>query len=155
MADPAARDIMVEAVVTVSPDTSLRRIAEVLVEHRISGVPVTEADGTLVGIVTESDLLDEEKRRVRLPRTALFGVYLVPERVVREAFEEGETLTAQDIMTKRLVTVREDTPAREAVELMLSRKVNRVPVVREGKLVGLITRADALRALHAHWQATP
>jgi CBS domain-containing protein len=154
MENRTASEIMTAPVVTVAPDTSLRRIAELLVEHRISGVPVVEADGSVAGIVSETDLLDEEKRRVRLPRTALFGVYLLPEHVIREAFEEGESLTAQDVMTRRVVTVAADTPAQEVVELMLDRKINRVPVVREGKLVGIITRSDALRALHAHWRAT-
>lgn len=110
-----------------------------------------DRDRKVVGIVSESDLIDEEKRRVHLPRTALFGVFLVPEKVLQEAYEEGDRLAARDLMTRNVVTLPEETPAREVVVEMLARKVNRIPITCQGKLVGIITRGDALRAIEGHW----
>jgi CBS domain-containing protein len=154
MEDLTARDIMTQEPLTVSPGMSLREVAELLVRHRISGVPVVEADGTVAGILTEADLIDEEKRRVKLPRMALFGVYLVPEAVIRDAVDEGNSLTARDLMTRKVFTLPEDAPAREVAEEMVARKVNRIPITRDGKLIGIVTRADALRAITAHWRRT-
>jgi len=154
MNEPTAGDIMTPEVVAVTPKTSLREIAELLMQHRISGVPVVEPDGSVVGIVSESDLIDEEKRRVRLPRTALFGVFLIPEKVLREAYEEGDRLTARDLMTRKVFTLPESVPAREVIAEMLARKINRIPITRNGKLVGIVARADALRAIEAHAQTS-
>lgn len=147
-----AGDIMTREPLSVSPDITLRAIAELLGERRISGVPVVEADGTVVGIVSETDLIDEEKRRARVPRAALFGVFQLPERVLDEAFEHGDLLTARDLMTHPAFTLPEDVPMREVVEEMLSRKINRIPITHDGKLVGLVARSDVLRALEAQWR---
>lgn len=152
MEELTARDIMTTPVVTVTPQTTLREIAELLAEKRISGVPVVDEEGRVVGIVSETDLIDEERRRVALPRTTLFGVYTLPERVLREAYDEGDTLTAADLMTRRVFTLPEDTPAREVAEEMVARKINRIPITRDGRLVGIVTRADVLRAVLAHWR---
>jgi CBS domain-containing protein len=144
-------DIMTREVISVSPDTPLKAVAELLVDRRISGVPVTEADGTLVGVLTESDLLDEKRRRVAIPRMMLFGVYTLPEKLLQEAWEEGGKLTAADVMTRRLFTLPEDAPALQAANAIVERKINRIPIVRDGKLVGLVTRADILRAMARSW----
>lgn len=142
-----AADIMTREVISVSPDATLREAAELVTENRISGVPVVEADGTVIGILSESDLLDEEKRHVKLPRTALFGLFPVPEHVLKEAFEGGDLLKARDLMSTHVFTLPEDATAQEVVEEMLARKVNRIPITRDGKLVGIVARSDALRAL--------
>jgi CBS domain-containing protein len=152
MDDLTAADIMTTHVVTVTPDTTLGAVAELLVAHHISGVPVVEPDGTLVGILSETDLIDENKRRVKLPRTALFGVVLLPEALIREAWDEGNDLCAADLMSKRVFSLTEEAPAREVAGEMLSRKINRIPITRDGRLVGIITRSDLLRAVQAHWQ---
>lgn len=142
-----AADFMTRDVISVSPDTSLREAAELVAENRISGVPVVESDGTVVGILSESDLLDEEKRHVKLPRTALFGLFPIPEHVLKEAFEGGDLLKVRDLMSTHVFTLPEDAPAQQIVEEMLTRKVNRIPITRDGKLVGIVARSDALRAL--------
>jgi CBS-domain-containing membrane protein len=94
-------------------------------------------------------MIDEEKRRVHLPRTAQFGVFLVPEKVLQEACEDGNRLTASNLMTRKVVTLPEETPAREVVVEMLARKVNRIPITCEGKLVGIVTRGAPCRRLRA------
>lgn len=148
--DRTAGEIMTRDVVSVTPETTLHEIAELLIARNISGVPVVDTHGAVVGIVSETDLINEEKRRVAIPRSLLFGVFTIPESALREAFADGESLTAADLMTRHPYTVQEDTSAREVCRALVERQVNRVPVVREGRLVGVITRADVLRALHEH-----
>ncbi|MBI3911189.1 MAG: CBS domain-containing protein [Armatimonadetes bacterium] len=152
MDELCAGDIMTRAVITARPDTKLREIADLLVRHRISGVPVVDEENRVVGIVSETDLIDEEKRHAHIPRTALYGVMPVPDEVWVAAFEEGDQLTAAQLMTHRVVTLPETTSAREVAEEMLSRHVNRIPITRDGRLVGIVTRADVLRAVAAHWR---
>lgn len=151
MDDLTAADVMTAPVITITPDATLGVVAELLVTRHISGVPVVEPDGTLVGILSESDLIDENKRRVKLPRTALFGVVLVPEPLIREAWDEGNDLCASDLMSKPVFTLPHDVPAREVAEELLSRKIHRIPITQDGRMVGIVTRSDLLRAIRAHW----
>jgi CBS domain-containing protein len=151
MQELRAGDIMTRDVASVSLDTPLRAIVDRLVERRISAVPVVDG-GRVVGMVSETDLIDEEKRRVRLPRTLLFGVLPILEEAVREAYDEGASLTARDLMTREVFTVPVDTPARAVAEAMVTRKVNHVPVTSHGQLAGIIARADILRAVQAQWE---
>ncbi len=155
MDELTAADIMAREVVTVSPDTSIREVAELLVQRGISGVPVVDGDGRVLGIISETDLIDENKRNARIPRVALFGFFPVPEDTLRTAFEEGDRLTAADIMTRRVVSLPEDASARQVAQEMVTRHVNRIPVTRDGRLVGIITRHDVLQAIEAHWRKQP
>jgi len=146
-----AADIMTREVVTVPPDASLREVANLLVERNISGVPVVSREGELLGIVSETDLINSEKRRVRLPRTSLFGLLPIADDLIREAYDEGSNLTARDLMTTRLHTLPVHTPAQEVVNALVARRVNRIPILDGGRLVGIVTRNDALRALQKEW----
>jgi len=146
-----ARDIMATDVITVGPEATLHEIAQVLVDNHISGVPVVDAENNVIGIVSERDLIDEERRRVKLPRTLLFGVLRIPDDVLAEAYDEGNSLKAQDVMTRKVFTMPDDEPAREIAVEMLHRHVNRMPITRDGKLVGIISRADLVRAIDQHW----
>jgi CBS domain-containing protein len=152
MQELTAGDVMNPDVVAVRPDTPLREIVDRLVARRISAAPVVDGDGTVVGMVSETDLIDEEKRRVRLPRTLLFGVFPILEEAVSGAYDEGASLTARELMTGRVFTVTEATPARTVADEMVTRKINHVPVLREGQLVGIIARMDILRAVQAQWK---
>jgi CBS domain-containing protein len=138
-----ARDVMTSPVITVSPDTPVKEIAQLLLTHHISGVPVV-SDGKLVGIVTEADLLYKER-----PEVAEEGgiLRLFRRGQVAEAERKAEGMVARDVMTSPVVTVPEDTPVREVAALMARRQINRVPVVRGEQLVGIVSRADVLRAL--------
>ncbi|BCW98023.1 MAG: CBS domain-containing protein [Armatimonadota bacterium] len=139
-----AADVMTREVITVSADATLREVAEILTQAGISGAPVVDADGRLVGIISESDLLNEEKRREALPRTALYGAVPVSEEKLMRAYKGGMSLKAWDLMTRDVITADEDTPADEVCDLMITNRVNRIPVVRDGKPVGIITRSDLL-----------
>ena len=150
MSPLTAKDIMTQDVKTVSSEATLHEVAELFVEHHIGGAPVVDpATGELVGIVTEADLMNEKKRHAAIPRTALFGFALVAEERWRAAYDEGFALRAQDVMTRGVVTAAEDTPLAELSDLMVRRRINRVPVVRENRVVGIVTRGDVLRGLRA------
>ena len=127
---------------TVEPLTPLKEVARLLVERRVSGVPVVDDDGTVVGVVSEGDILVKE--RDRQSPASLLGHLL--------EWDEGNRLRreardAADAMTGPAVTIRPSRSVSEAASLMLDRSVNRLPVVdQHGKLVGIVTRADLVRA---------
>lgn len=134
-------DVMNRDVVTVAPGTLLKDVARTLVERRISGVPVVDDDGTVLGVVSEADILIKEQGRGG--RSSLF------ERVldVDTDSEKYSARDAADAMTTPALTIRPTRAASEAASLMLDRGVNRLPVVDpRGRLVGIVTRADLVRA---------
>jgi CBS domain-containing protein len=134
-------DVMNTDVVTVGPGAPLRDVARLLVERRISGVPVLDDDGTVLGVVSEADILVKE--RGRDGGASLF------ERVFEldTQSEKFGARDAADAMTTPAVTIRPTRSVSEAASLMLERSVNRLPVVdTHGKLLGIVTRADLVRA---------
>lgn len=147
MADLTARDVMTAVVYTVGPEMSLGEIAEILSAQGISGVPVVEADGKVIGIVSEADLIDEHKRDAAIPRVALYGLFPIPDDVLAKAYDGGRKLKARDVMTKRVITETEDRSVHELADLFVKHRINRVPILRDGKLVGIVTRGDLVRAM--------
>ncbi|MFN3286207.1 MAG: CBS domain-containing protein [bacterium] len=138
-----ARDVMTSPVITVTPDTPVKEIAQLLLAHHISGVPVVSLEGKLVGIVTEADLLYKERPEVE--EGGLLRLFRRGQ--LAEAERKAEGLVARDVMTSPVVTVTEEMPLREVAALMARRQINRVPVVRGDQVVGIVSRADVLRAL--------
>lgn len=143
-----AKDIMTKEVITVSPDMPVPEVAEILISNRISGVPVVNTEGELMGVVSEGDLLYKEKD-VKGPLTlSIMGALIYLERPQR--FEEELRKIAgsrvRDVMTKEVITVHEDAPIHEIANLMIDKGINRVPVMRHQHLVGIITRADIVRS---------
>lgn len=147
MAKQVAKEVMTRDVKTVEPHATLREVAELLENAHISGVPVVDLEGRVVGMVSEADLLNEDKVQAAIPRTALFGIFPIPEETLLKAYHQGATVQAQQVMHRDVVTAAEETPISELARLMVQSEVNRVPILREGKLVGIVTRADVLRAL--------
>jgi acetyltransferase len=144
-----AREIMNSAVVTVRSDTPISDIAKTLREHGISAVPVIDVDGSALGMVSEGDLIgrDEAAREARLDWWL-------------NMLAEGETLSAdfldsvrsaerraRDVMTAPVITVGEETEIDEIARLLTARRIKRVPVLRDGRIVGIVSRADLVRAL--------
>ncbi|HZP82325.1 MAG TPA: CBS domain-containing protein [Chthonomonadaceae bacterium] len=142
-----AKDVMTRDVKTVEPHTTVREVAELLASAHISGVPVVDLEGRVIGMVSEADLLNEDKVQAAIPRTALFGIYPIPEETLLKAYQEGATVQAQQVMHRDVVTAEEETPISELARMMVQSEVNRIPILRDGKLVGIVTRADLLRAL--------
>ncbi|HEU5216260.1 MAG TPA: CBS domain-containing protein [Gaiellaceae bacterium] len=137
------RDVMTSEVITVRPGTSLKEVATILTECRISGVPVVDEEGRVVGVVSEGDILFKERgpseRKGMLAR--LTEAHELEERLKHEAHAAAEAMTAP---AKTIVAWR---PVSAAAAQMLDEGVNRLPVVDDqGRLVGIVTRADLVRA---------
>jgi CBS domain-containing protein len=144
-----ARDIMVTDVITVKPETSVQDLARLLNEKRISGVPVVDDEGRVIGIVTESDLVLRVAGPHIPPHIELLGgiIYLENPHEMQEKLRKAMALTAGEVMTRDVVTVDQDRPVREIADLMVKRRVNRLPVVGDGRLVGIITRHEVISTL--------
>lgn len=137
-------DVMTRDPIAVSPDTRLREIAHLLTERQISGVPVVDDAGHCIGVVSEADLLVKQLSRPlsrRLPLEWILGERHDPAELRRRA-----ATTAAEAMSSPAITITADRPIREAAALMVDRKVNRLPVIAEGRVVGIITRSDMVRA---------
>jgi CBS domain-containing protein len=134
------RDLMTTDVITIGPEASLKEAARRMVEAGISGMPVTGESGQLLGIITEADFLPTESERSGTSRAA---------RLLRlftgDAEPFSKELSVEDVMTRDVVTVSPDADHSEAARLMERSWVKRLPVVDEGGLRGLISRADILR----------
>jgi CBS domain-containing protein len=117
-----ARDIMTHTVYTIRPEASAQEAAQLLDQKRISGAPVVDADGRLIGMVTEADIISKVDR---------------------------EGLRVADIMSHELIVVNEETRLEEIAALLSERKIKRVPVVEQGRLVGIVSRADIVHAVAA------
>ena len=143
-----AGDIMSTKVVTVSPSTSVRDVAELMVEKHVSGLPVLNDNGTLVGMVSEGDLLRRPEIGTEKQRRRWVSFFSGVDEQARE-FTKTHALRTCDVMTDQVIHISEDTPLGEAVGLMEKRNIKRLPVLSDGKLVGILSRADLLRALAA------
>jgi CBS domain-containing protein len=140
-----AGDVMIREVVTVGPDTPVLQIVQLLLARGISGVPVVDEDGTLVGVVSEGDLL----RRVEIgteKRRGSWRAFFTGTATLAEEYVRSHGALARDIMTHEVVTVERTTPLGEIANLMEERHIKRVPVLEDGKLVGLVSRSNLLRA---------
>jgi CBS domain-containing protein len=135
--------LMSRDVVTVSQETSLKDAAALLSRHGISGVPVCDAAGQVLGVVSEADILLKEEGRD--PEGGLFSWLFQRD---DESLAKAAARTAGEAMTSPPITIEPGRPVSEAARLMTEQAVNRLPVVAEGKLVGIVTRADLVRAFH-------
>ncbi len=144
-------EIMKRDVVTASPEESVETVARRLMEHGISGLPVVEADGKVVGMLTEGDLLRQAKR-VQVPGALeMFGGIIFLENTERfyEELRRMVAINAGNLMTKKVITATPRTTVEEAATLMVERSINRLPVVDDqGKLTGIITRQDLVQSMY-------
>jgi CBS domain-containing protein len=140
------RDLMSAPVVSVTPSASIGEAAKVMLDHRYSGLPVINADGELMGIVTESDFLRrvELDTDVRRPRWLDF---LRGAGRVAEEYARTNGRRVEEVMHYEVVTCSPDDPLKSAVDAMLAKRIKRLPVVENGRVVGIIARSDLLRAL--------
>lgn len=148
---PKAKDIMTTEVVTVKPTDTIEHLARVLTEHRISGVPVVDDRGALVGIVTEHDLIVREKR-LHIPTIMrLFDAYIMLERPGRmeDELRKMAAVTVDDISVKEVVTVTEETPVEEVATIMTERNMHLIPVVEGRTLKGIIGKMDLIKGMSA------
>jgi CBS domain-containing protein len=149
-----ARDVMTAPVVTVRPDTRVEEIAQLLLERRISGVPVVDDRGALVGIVTEGDLM----RRPEIGTERHRGWWLRffgDERARAEEYARAHGSRAEQVMTRNVVSVSDETSVAEIARLLEEHHIKRVPVIRDGRVVGIVSRANLLHGLAAQHDPTP
>ena len=145
-----AKDIMQTNVLHIKKDMLVRDIAKLLLENKISGVPVLDDDGKVIGVVTENDLIIKDKEPSFPSYIGILGSIIFLEGVKRydEELRKLAAMTAEEIMTKKGYTIEEDTPVEEIASIMVEKGVNRVPVVdEEGILVGIVSRADMLKTI--------
>src|SRR3954467_2158116 len=140
------KDIITWPVFSVGPEARCLPAVQPMLKHKIRGLPVVDADGNLVGIVTEGDFLRraETATERRRPRWLQFLVW--PGRLAGE-YVHTHTRKIADVMTTEPITVNEDTPIEHVVHLMEKHRIKRLPVVRDRQLVGIVSRANLLRAL--------
>lgn len=146
-----AFDIMTTDVVTISPDTPVGDIADLLLEKRISGLPVVDKAGKLVGVVSEGDLIHRQEIESSQHRSWWLELLSSREERARD-YAKFHGRLASDVMTKEVVSVNEDTEISDIAALLESKRIKRVPVCRDGKLVGVISRANLIQALSIAWK---
>jgi CBS-domain-containing membrane protein len=139
------RELMSPDVLTTGPETPLRDVAAILIDNQISGLPVCDAERHVMGVISEADILYKEHD----PLAGRFGgplAWIVDGSTPNDLVAKARAKTAREAMSAPAVTVRPYTSVTEAARLMTERQVNRLPVVQHDRLVGIVTRADLVRA---------
>ena len=147
----SARDIMTKKVITAARDTSIGELSRTLIQNNISGVPVVDSGGILIGMVTDGDIITEDLEPI-------FPIYFDPliiSYAYMDNFEKFEksmkeylATPIEEIMVKRVKTVKQDTPVSEIARIMVKYRINRIPVIDESnKVIGIIARADILKSM--------
>lgn len=149
-----ARDAMTPNPIAVPATLAVEECARILLDKRISAVPVVDADNHVIGIVSEGDLM--RRRESGTQRRYSWWLELIsdPETMARDFLKSGGHKVS-DVMTKQVVSVAEDTSLAAIAEVLEKRHIKRVPVVKDGKLVGIVSRADLVRALLLSGRAAP
>lgn len=139
-------DVMVKDVVSVGPEASVKDVAALMLQRRISGLPVVDGGGRVLGIVSEGDLIRRPEIGTDRAKAGWLHLFIGDEARARE-FVKSHGRKAREIMTQPAICVAADTPLTDVVQLMERHRVKRLPVLTGGKLSGIVTRADLLRAL--------
>lgn len=143
-----ASDIMTAPVITAAPGDTVLDIVKLMLEHRISALPIVTAGGTLVGLVSEGDLMRRSEIGAH-DYTSWWLSAIGGQMRLAEEFVKTHGMTADEIMTTNVVTVTPDTPAWKIAEILEKHKIKRVPVIDDGAVVGIVSRANLLQALAA------
>lgn len=141
-----AADIMMSNVITVKPDQSVQDVAEILLTRRISGVPVVDTAGKLVGIVSEGDLMRCADAGTEHHRSWWLRLIMGREGLANEYIKEHARQVAE-VMTRSVLTAKPDTSIGDIADLLERNGIKRVPIVQDGKVVGIVSRANLLQAL--------
>jgi len=141
-----ARDIMTTNVLKATPDQSIHDVVHKLLERSVSALPVVDDTDRLVGIISEGDLLRRVETGTERKRSWWLDMMVSSEERSRD-FLKSHAVHVRDVMTQKVISVAEDTPASEIAGILEENRIKRVPVVREGRLVGIVSRADIIRAL--------
>lgn len=149
-----AADVMTRNVLSVPPDQTIEDAAKLMLERGISGLFVVDAKGDLVGVVTEGDMLRRDEIGTERQRSWWLRILASPSRQAAD-FTRAHGRHVRDVMTEEVVCVASGADLEEVVELMETRHIKRVPVTEDGRVVGVISRSDLLRALVGRARAVP
>jgi CBS domain-containing protein len=144
-----AKDIMTRDVLTVKPDTSIEELSAILVQNEISGVPVVDDSGALYGVVTENDLISRNKR-LHIPTVVSFldaAIYLESSKKFEQEVKRLTATRVGDICSRKVVTITEDTTVIDIAEIMSEKKAHLLPVLKAGKVVGIVGKRDMVKAV--------
>lgn len=144
-----AKDIMTKDVISVKPDTSIEALSSLLVKYEISGVPVVDDSGALFGIVTDNDLISRNKR-LHIPTVVSFldaAIYLESSKKFEQEVKRLTATRVGDICVRKVVTIGEDTTVVDIATIMSEKKVHLLPVIKAGKLTGIVGKRDMVKAV--------
>jgi CBS domain-containing protein len=153
-----AMDVMTTKVITVTPDTTIRDLARVLCDNAISGVPVVDQDTRVVGIVTEGDLLHRTETATEhhtQRRHSRWLASIASDRELARDYVKSHGRHVSDVMTHEVIAVEDTTELGEIASIFETKRIKRVPVLHHGALVGIVSRANLVRALAAAETARP
>ena len=148
-------DIMTREVVTVAETDTLQEVSKIFFEKSISGAPVLDSKGKIIGMVSESDIVKsvrpyQERLKMVYPSLSFMSVTFeknTEEKAIAEVVREVQMKTVGEIMSREVHSLTPDDPISKAITMINEENVNRLPVIREGDIVGIVTRADILRCL--------
>jgi CBS domain-containing protein len=141
-----ASDVMVTDVITVKPDSNVQDVAALLLANRISAVPVIDDAGKLVGMVSEGDLLRRSEANTGHERAWWLRLLMGRENLAAEYLREHSRKVA-DVMTRGIISAEPDTPVADIATLLERHRIKRVPIIRNGNVVGIVSRANLIQAL--------
>ena len=147
-------DVMTRRVVSVTPEATIRHAIRLMLDNHISGLPVIDDKAKLVGIVSEGDFLRRSEIGTERKRSRWLDALLGPGQPAND-YVHSHGLKVKEVMTRKPITVQEDTPLDQVVHLMERRSVKRLPVVRGEKVVGVVSRANLMRALASMYRTAP
>lgn len=150
-----AQDVMTTQVITVRPDAPVREVARIMVEHRISGLPVQDEHGRLLGIVTDGDIYRRAELGTARDRRRNWLSLFIGDALLAEDYVEAHGRTARDVMTSDVIAVAPGTSLRQIADLFETRRIRRVPVAKDGKVIGIVSRANLVQALAASSPSEP
>ncbi len=139
-------DVMTRRVISIAPEAGIRDAMELMLKNRISGLPVIDSSGTLVGVLSETDFLRRAETGTERKSSPWYDAFFGSGESAR-AYIRAHGLKVEDLMSRTPITVTDNSPLEKAVDLMEQHRIKRLPVVRGGKVVGIVTRANLLRAL--------
>jgi CBS domain-containing protein len=141
-----ARDVMVSPVITVRPSSSVKEVATTLLERRVSAVPVVDDQGKLVGIISEGDLMHRAEAGTERQRSWWLLGWTGDETLAAE-YVKAHARKVADVMTRNVITATPETPLHEIAALLERNSIKRVPIVKDGQLVGIVSRANLIQAV--------
>jgi CBS domain-containing protein len=141
-----AEDVMTRDVISITPDATVLQAARLMLQHHISGLPVVDKDGKLVGVLSEGDFLRRNETRTEHKRSRWLEFLMGPGRMAAE-YSHSHGSKVAEVMTGDVQTVEEVTPLEDIVDLMERKRIKRVPVVCGGELIGIVTRSNLMHAM--------